>query len=295
VILLRPSSAPRVTLEPSDTLGAPKNVVEIGQSLREARERRGIALPEAESATMIRARYLEALEVERFELLPEGPYLRSFLREYAEYLGLDGDRILTLAGDRLESHEPLEPEPDDATGEPVEIEPTRVLVWLDHALGRVPPGLRRWGWLAVVLVPIVVLVLRAGGGSHHTTLEPRPVSTHTPTVASTPPDSRPIAAPATATIPAPTNLRSPRRMSVELSAPRGDCWILVRDGSSQGPVMFEGVVRRGGTVGFQGKTLWLRVGAPWNLVVRVDGRVSHGLPARPSDLLVTPQGAKTAA
>ncbi len=66
-------------------------MLEIGRSLREARERRGIALAEAEAATMIRARYLEALEAERFELVPEGPYLRSFLREYAEYLSLDGD------------------------------------------------------------------------------------------------------------------------------------------------------------------------------------------------------------
>ena len=278
--------------------GAPAPAVRrtnVGAALRRARRARGLELADVEHDLRIREQYLRALETNRFDDIDGTAYARLFLREYAEYLGLDGDRILTLAGDRLESHEPLEPEPDDATGEPVEIEPTRVLVWLDHALGRAPPGLRRWGWLAVVLVPIVVLVLRAGGGSHHTTLEPRPVSTHTPTVASTPPDSRPIAAPATATIPATTNLRSPRRMSVELSAPRGDCWILVRDGSSQGPVMFEGVVRRGGTVGFQGKTLWLRVGAPWNLVVRVDGRVSHGLPARPSDLLVTPQGAKTAA
>ncbi len=43
---------------------------------------------------MIRARYLEALEEERVDALPEGPYQRSFLREYAEYLGLDGDILV---------------------------------------------------------------------------------------------------------------------------------------------------------------------------------------------------------
>ena len=84
-------------------------MLEIGRSLREARERRGIALPEAEAATMIRCRYLEALEAERFELVPEGPYLRSFLREYAEYLGLDGD---IFVAEYLHSHPPPPPEPE---------------------------------------------------------------------------------------------------------------------------------------------------------------------------------------
>jgi Helix-turn-helix domain len=56
-------------------------MLEIGSSLREARERRGLELAKVEAATRIRARYLEALESERFELLPEGPYRRSFLRE----------------------------------------------------------------------------------------------------------------------------------------------------------------------------------------------------------------------
>src|SRR5262249_32900445 len=74
--------------------GGPKDVLEIGSSLREARRRRGIGLPEASAATMIRVRYLEALEQERVHALPEGPYQRSFLREYAEYLGLDGDILV---------------------------------------------------------------------------------------------------------------------------------------------------------------------------------------------------------
>jgi hypothetical protein len=263
----------------------------VGAALRRARRARGLELADVEHALRIREQHLRALETNRFDDIDGTAYARLFLREYADYLGLDGERVLTLVGDRLESHETLELEPEDATGTPTEIEPTRLLVWIDHALGHVPPGVRRWAWLAVVLVPILVLVLRAGGGSHHATLEP-PTPTRTPTVASLPPDSRLIATPAT--LPAATRIPLSRRMSVELSAPRGDCWILVRDGSSQGPVMFEGVVRRGGTVGFQGKTLWLRVGAPWNLVVRVDGRVTRRMPTRPSDLLVTAQGARTA-
>ena len=63
---------------------------EIGNSLREARLRRDIEFADAEHGTKIRAKYLRALEDERFELLPSHTYIKGFLRSYAEYLGLDG-------------------------------------------------------------------------------------------------------------------------------------------------------------------------------------------------------------
>jgi len=65
-------------------------VFEIGNSLHEARLRRRIELAQAEQATKIRGKYLQALEEEQFELLPAETYVRGFLRTYAEYLGLDG-------------------------------------------------------------------------------------------------------------------------------------------------------------------------------------------------------------
>ena len=63
---------------------------EIGSSLREARLRQALDLPEVEQATKIRAKYLRALEDEEFEQLPAQTYVKGFLRSYAEYLGLDG-------------------------------------------------------------------------------------------------------------------------------------------------------------------------------------------------------------
>lgn len=60
---------------------------------------------------MIRVRYLDALETERFELLPAGPYGRSFLREYAEFLGLDGDLFTAEYGLRFAAAEPEPPSP----------------------------------------------------------------------------------------------------------------------------------------------------------------------------------------
>ena len=64
---------------------------EIGNSLREARERQGLGYPEIELAVKIRAKYIRALEEEDFTAIPGDAYIRGFLRTYAEYLGLDGD------------------------------------------------------------------------------------------------------------------------------------------------------------------------------------------------------------
>jgi hypothetical protein len=65
-------------------------VFELGNSLREARARHGLDLPQVELATKIRAKYLRALEDEVFEILPSETYVKGFLRSYAEFLGLDG-------------------------------------------------------------------------------------------------------------------------------------------------------------------------------------------------------------
>ena len=64
---------------------------EIGNSLRDARERQGLGYPEIELATKIRSKYIRALEEEDFTAIPGDAYIRGFLRTYAEYLGLDGD------------------------------------------------------------------------------------------------------------------------------------------------------------------------------------------------------------
>ena len=63
---------------------------EIGNSLREARVRQGLDFAQVELATKIRSKYLRALEEDQFTVLPAEPYVKGFLRTYAEFLGLDG-------------------------------------------------------------------------------------------------------------------------------------------------------------------------------------------------------------
>jgi hypothetical protein len=65
-------------------------VFEIGNSLREARLRQQLDFPELEQQTKIRAKYLKALEAEDFDVLPAPTYVKGFLRNYADALGLEG-------------------------------------------------------------------------------------------------------------------------------------------------------------------------------------------------------------
>jgi cytoskeleton protein RodZ len=66
----------------------------VGTILHQARNRRDIELAEVEAATRIRLRYLGAIENEEWDVLPGGVYTRGFIRTYASFLGLDGERLV---------------------------------------------------------------------------------------------------------------------------------------------------------------------------------------------------------
>lgn len=66
----------------------------IGEKLRNAREENGITLTEVENETKIRRKYIVALENEDFDVLPGKVYVKGFLRNYARFLGVDGDALV---------------------------------------------------------------------------------------------------------------------------------------------------------------------------------------------------------
>jgi helix-turn-helix protein len=81
----------------------------VGAILREARNRRKVELSDVEASTRIRLRYLRAIEDEEWDVLPGGVYTRGFIRTYAGFLGLDGER---LAEDYRRSAEAWRSAPD---------------------------------------------------------------------------------------------------------------------------------------------------------------------------------------
>jgi cytoskeleton protein RodZ len=68
--------------------------VSFGANLKRERELRGITLDEISRATKISVRLLEAIESDRFEILPQGVFRKSFIRAYAKYLGMSEEQVL---------------------------------------------------------------------------------------------------------------------------------------------------------------------------------------------------------
>jgi cytoskeleton protein RodZ len=138
----------------------------IGATLRDTRTRRKIDLAQVESETKIRIRYLRALENEEWDVLPGGAYTRSFIRTYATFLGLDGERLADTyrrefeqtPAERPPRHEPVPaPRPPGAGG--------------------TGPGISRGvlaGLISIVLIAILIAIGLLSGGSEDSGQAPAP-------------------------------------------------------------------------------------------------------------------------
>lgn len=131
----------------------------MGKTLREARNRRKIDLPQVEAATKIRIRYLRAIENEEWDVLPGEAYVRAFIRTYASFLGLDGERLAEEHRREVGATRPAERLP---RVEPATLKPKR---GVRRGAPRIPPRLTAAIVSAVlVAVLVVVAVLSSGGG-----------------------------------------------------------------------------------------------------------------------------------
>jgi cytoskeleton protein RodZ len=147
---------------------------EIGPTLREARMRARIDISEIEAETKIRAKYLRALENEEWDLVPGPTFVKSFLRTYADALGLDSRAIVEeykLRHERLSE---------------VDLQPIAPLG--SERRSRSPrPGIPRaymaWGLLLALLAAIYAL--SSGGGSSPKPSKKAPVVAQTRTTPTT--------------------------------------------------------------------------------------------------------------
>jgi hypothetical protein len=241
---------------------------EIGASLREARELRGLSLDDAQQHLRIRGRYLTALEDERWELLPGEAYTKGFLRSYAEYLGLDGTLYIDEFNERIaaQDEEPIVPD-------------------------SLAPRSGRSGLLTRTILGIFVLAFAVFAASAW-----RPGSSASPQVeaanAATPRPFVPRALPHGLPIPAATRPHTtPVRPKVALvRATKGRSWFSVRVGGPNGKEIFRGFLDRGHRLSYPLGTVWMRIGRPHAVVVTIGSRAVNGLPGTPANLLLTRDG-----
>jgi cytoskeletal protein RodZ len=238
---------------------------EIGGSLREARLKRDLTPADVQKAIRIRDRYLQALEEERWELLPGDAYVKGFLRTYADYLGLDGNLYVEEYNSRF------------ARPEEPQLVPER--------FARTGTGFGGVGFLRpLVAVGVIVAIVAlaawrlsgSSGGKHST-----PPTTPTTTASHTTPKKThknhvPVALPSQAVV----------------VASRGNSWLWVRSGGANGPTVYEGTLLQGKTlpVNLRNGPVWIRIGDPPSIDVRLGGRLVHGLPTQVGNVLLTRRG-----
>jgi hypothetical protein len=136
---------------------------DIGSTLRDARIRARIDMAEVEARTKIRAKYLRAIENEEWDMLPGPVYVKSFLRTYGDYLGLDSRMLVEEFKRRYEQPAEHELQPIASLRRDRERERER-----EHR-GR--PRFTPPPWAAIVAVLIVVVIVlyvigSIGGGSN---------------------------------------------------------------------------------------------------------------------------------
>ena len=248
---------------------------EIGGSLREARLKRNLTPADVQKAIRIRDRYLQALEEERWELLPGDAYVKGFLRTYADYLGLDGNLYVEEYNSRFAR-------PDELQLVPERFARTGTL------FGGV-------GFLRPLIVVAVIVAIVAGlaawqlSGSDGKQAAPPPSTTPTTTAShhSTKPKKREHKQHvSTSTLPT-------RAVVV---ASRGNSWLWIRSGNANGPTVYQGTLLQGNTlpVNLQKGPVWIRIGDPTSIDVRLGGRVAHGLPTQVGNVLLTRRGIRQA-
>jgi cytoskeleton protein RodZ len=69
----------------------------VGETLRRERLRKDFSLEQISRETKISTRMLDAIEKEHFEMLPGGVFAKSFVRQYARFLGLDEEELAAEA------------------------------------------------------------------------------------------------------------------------------------------------------------------------------------------------------
>jgi cytoskeleton protein RodZ len=228
-------------------------VFEIGNSLREARERQGLGYPEIESATKIRAKYIRALEEENFTAIPGDAYIRGFLRTYADYLGLDPDVYVDEYASRFLTswRDELPPRPQRRRIRPREGSLGRRTVVLVLAC------------IALVTALVFVAWRYGNDGSKANTPAVGKQRTHTRQQAS-----------------------APRQLI--LRGVGGGTYVEVRRSSRGGQVLLQGTVGRGEIDRLTGSRFYLLVRRPAGLRLSLKGRAVALPAARNLRVLITP-------
>lgn len=152
----------------------------IGQTLKEAREKKGLTLDDLQQTTKIQKRYLIAIEAENFDALPGDFYVRAFIQQYAKVVDLDGDELLAQLEEKtgIKTETPVAHETTTRT-EAVRIEQAEKNDFLGKLMNYLPTII-----IVIVVVAILGTIYVVAWGNHSKNTESQSSSSQTVSVSS---------------------------------------------------------------------------------------------------------------
>lgn len=279
---------------------------DLGALLRKAREQRGLSLDEIQELTKIRKRYLEAIESGDYSVLPGSFYVRAFVKNYSEAVGLDPEEVL-----RLYQHEVPSPAVEHSA-EPIPVrKPRKMKSQASERFGKIGFNLVMWCFLILIVVLVWYFAIRNDDGDTNkvddtniteNSSTPEPTSQDEPSapqVSVTPPP--PTQAPTTTVT---FNSKSGKAdkydvgpagviHKVELKVAGGRNWVEVRSGSSKGSKLFYANAEDGAIQTYElTEPIYINVGRADFTEVTIDGvPVPDGDRAGSKQLLLSPVAA----
>jgi hypothetical protein len=153
------------------------NIGTIGQKLEAARRAKGVTVSEAGKATKILSKFIEAMEADDFGALSAPVYAKSFIKMYAQYLGLDAQPLVEdyvaqhapkarphLGEEVRPKSAPADPIAIDANGTAVAAEPhvgQRIFGNVNEAITRLSDSALPWRKIVPVSAGVLLIALIA--------------------------------------------------------------------------------------------------------------------------------------
>ena len=246
---------------------------DIGNTLREARIRKGLAISDVADVTKIRSKYLMALEENDFEVLPGSTVVKGFLRSYAVFLKLDPELLLAEYGSQYESRK------DDIGALRTDMaQQPRTRTSAERKQKRTRRTQRGYVAAGIIAIAIVILLawLSSGRGQEPATIGPSNLVTSTSAATSTTiavgttSTSSTIPESTSTTVGVPTT--TGENVTMVLAVTVGSCWLVVRADNESGAELYAGTLSAGGRQTFDtAKRYWVMAGIPGVLVISVNG------------------------
>jgi cytoskeletal protein RodZ len=226
----------------------------VGEILKAEREKRGISIKDVEKGTSIRSLYIQAIEDGDYAIVPGEVYLKGFIRNYATFLGLDGQEMVKIyRQSQLPPEPPVEtpkPQPERKTDQP-----------------KPSPGGGRWvPWLiGIIIVACIVWGAASFFNQPAPPTQPSKPAPQTPATPAPTPTPKPQAQVTPA--PAPTPQTKPVTIVAKYTA---QAWTQV---TADGKDIYEGIPKVGETLTWTAdKTITIKLGNAAGVDITYNGQ-----------------------